>query len=151
MALTSIRQQILTAIKTRLQTITVANGYETDIGSNVNVWHTTDFQETELPAIDLRDPAEEVETRGGNHICTLSIEIEAKVSGTTSDVSMRDIIADIIKAVGIDSTFSGLVQDTRPVSNESFGFNQNSKKVASITMKFESRYIIKKFSPYTLA
>ena len=147
----SVRQSILNAIKTRLQSITVVNGYETDIGSNVNMWHTTDFQETELPAIDLRDPAEEVETRGGNHICTLTIEIEAKVSGSASDITMRDIIADIIKAVGTDPTFGGLTQDTKPVSNDSLGFGQNSKKIASIVMTFEARYITKKFSPYNLA
>lgn len=147
----SIRQQIVSAVETRLKTIKVVNGYETDIGLNINVWQTTDFQESELPAIDVRDPSEEVDVRGGNHICNLTIEIEAKVSGTTSAAAMRDIIADTIKAIGTDPTFGGLAQDTRPVTNDSFGFGQNSKKIASIVMTFEARYITKKFSPYSLA
>lgn len=151
MALTSVRQQIIDAVETRLKTIKTANGYETDIGLNVNVWHTTDFQETELPAIDIRDVSEVMEVRGGNHICTLTVEIEAKVSGSASGVTMRDILADIIKAVGTDSTFSNLVQETRPLQNDSFGFGKNDKLIASILMTFEMRYLVKAFKPYTLA
>lgn len=151
MALTSVRQQIVDAVETRLKTIKTANGYETDIGLNVNVWHTTDFQETELPAIDIRDVSEVMEVRGGNHICTLTVEIEAKVSGSASGVTMRDILADIIKAVGTDSTFSNLVQETRPLQNDSFGFGKNDKLIASILMTFEMRYLVKAFKPYTLA
>ena len=151
MALTSVRQSIVNAVETRLKTIKTANGYETDIGSNINVWQVVDFQETELPAIDIRDTAESVEVRGGNHVCTLTVEIEAKVSGATSGVVMRDILADIIKAVGTDSTFSGLVQDSRPLQNESFGFGKRDKTIASILMTFEMRYLVKAFQPYTLA
>lgn len=151
MALTSIRQQLIDALETRLKTIQVANGYETDIGLNVNVWHTTDFQESELPAIDIRDVSESVEVRGGNHICTLTVEVEAKVSGSTSGVTMRDILADIIKAVGTDSTFTNLAQDTRPLQNDSFGFGKQDKSIASIQMTFEMRYLVKAFKPYTLA
>jgi len=147
----SIRQQIIDAVETRLKTIKVANGYETDIGLNVNVWHVTDLQEPELPAIDIRDTSESIEVRGGNHICTLTIEIEAKVSGASSGVSMRDILADIIKAVGTDPSFSGLVQETKPLQNDSFGFGKQDKTIASILMTFEMRYLVKAFKPYTLA
>ncbi len=146
----SIRQQIMSALKTRMQTITTGNGYVTNIGSNVFEWRTTDFQVSELPAMDIRDTGEEVEVRGGNHIYTLTVEIESKVSGATSGADMRDIMADIIKAIGTDTGFSNLVQDTKPVQNESTGLGQNDKKIGSILMTFEMRYLTKAFTPFTL-
>lgn len=135
----------------RMKTILISNNYETDIGSNVNEWRSTDLQVSELPAMDIRDTGESVEVRGGNHVCTLTVEIEVKVSGSTAGTVARDIIADIIKAIGTDTTFSSLVQETRPIQNEAIGFGQNDKKIASVLMVFEVRYLTKAFAPYNLA
>lgn len=134
-----------------METILTTNGYETDIGGNVFEWHTTAWEESELPALDIRDIGETVEVRGGNHSYTLTIEIEAKVSGTTSGTIMRDIVGDILKAVGTDTKFSGLIQNTRPLQIESFGFSQQDKRIASILITFELSYVTKAFSPFVLA
>jgi hypothetical protein len=147
----SIRQQIVSAFKTRIQTIKISNGYETNIGNNIFEWKTTDFQESELPGADIRDTGEEVEVRGGNHIYTLTIELEAKITGATMATQARDIIADCMKAIGVDPRLGGLVQETKPVNNESLGFEQKDKKIGSLTMKFTLTYITRAFSPYTLA
>jgi hypothetical protein len=144
----SKRQQIMTALITRLQTITVANGYETDIGANVNEWHVTNFEEAELPAVDVRDTTESVEVRGGNHDYTLSIQIETKVSGTTAAAKMRDVIGDVIKAIGTDPSLGSLAQNVRPVQNEIAEIDQKDKRIASILQVFELRYITKAFKPF---
>lgn len=147
----SIRQQIVDAILTRMQTILIVNGYETDLGNNVFEWRTTDLQESELPGLIVRDVSEDVAVRGGNHVCTLNIEVEAKASGTTSATVIRDIIADITKAIGTDINFSNLVQETEPVENESLGFEQKDKKFSGATMRFNCVYVTNAFDPYNLA
>ncbi len=144
----SIRQQIMTALITRLQTITVANGYETNVGDNVNDWHVSNFQETELPAMDVRDANESTEVRGGFHQNTLSVEIETKVSGTTSATIMRDIIADVVKAIGTDTSFGGLVQNVLPVQNTTVELDQKDKRIASILQSFDIIYLTEAFKPF---
>ncbi len=138
----------MTALITRLQTITVSNGYETDIGSSVYEWRVMNFEETELPAMDVRDKGETVEVRGGNHDYTLSIEIETRVSGSTAATTMRDIIADVMKAIGTDSSFNSLVQNTKPVQNEIVEIDQKDKRISSVLQTFEVKYLTKAFKPY---
>ncbi len=46
----SKRQQIISAIKTGLQSITIANGYETDLGSSIYEWRLAEYQSMELPS-----------------------------------------------------------------------------------------------------
>lgn len=147
----SIRQQIVTAILARMSTITTANNYETDIGNSVHEFRQTDFQESELPAMDVRDVSESVEKRGGNDIFSLSIEIEAKTLGSTSGTQARDIIADISKAVGVDSSFGNLAQDTLAIRNDILSSDKNNRQISSILMAFEVRYITKSNAPYNLA
>lgn len=144
----SIRQQIMTALIIRLQTITIANGYETNVGGNVNDWHVSNFEETELPAMDVRDVNESTEVRGSLHQNTLSIEIETKVSGTASATTMRDIIADVVKAIGTDPSFSGLAQNIVPVQNATVELDQKDKRIASVLQSFDILYLTTAFKPY---
>lgn len=147
----SVRQDVVTDLLTRLATITTANGYETDIGSNVDEHRTTDWQESELEGIDVRDPSEDVEIRGANHAMTIHFEIEAKTTGGTSPEKVRDIIADVTKAIGLSPKFSSSVQDIKPVENESMNFNKKDKLFGSVLMKFDVRYVTKAFTPFSLA
>ncbi len=152
----SIRQQIVDALETRLKDILVAKGYKTDLARNIFIWRTTDLQESELPALVVRDMPEDVIVRGTNHEYTLTFELEAKIKNSPITAMIpakeaREVIADVIKAIGVDPNFSNLVQGTRPVSNESLSIEQKDKKVASLIMKIEIRYVTKRFAPLTLA
>lgn len=152
----SIRQQIVNSLTTRLEGILVNKGYETNLARNIFEWRTTDFQESELPGLVVRDTNEDVVVRGSNHEYTLTFELEAKIKNSpptalTTAIESRKVIADIIKAIGVDPNFDDLVQDTRPVSNDSLNLEQKDKKVASLIMKIEIRYLTKRFSPFTLA
>ncbi len=146
----SIRQQIIDALKTRLEDVTTINVNETEVGSNIFEWRTTDWQESELEGINIRDTNESVEVRGGNHACSLDIELEAKVAAGTSPAKSRAVIADVTKAIGSDPRFGGLVQHTTPVENE-MDIEQKDKKFSTILMKFNLKYVTKAFSPFTLA
>ncbi len=144
---TSIRQSIIDSIITRLQTITIANQYETDLGNNVFEWRETDIELLDLPCVVLRDPSESVVARGGNHHYSLEIELEAK--SLASDTALvRNIIADITKAIGVDPNFDSLVYQTTPVENETLEIEHKGKLFSSITMKFEVNYSTQAFKPY---
>ncbi len=145
----SRRQQIIDQIKTLLATITVANGFKTNTGSNVFEWKSIDFQDTEIPGIDVRDPSEDVETRGGRHFYTLAIEIEAKVSASSTTNQAREVLADIETLLGSNQNLGGLVHLVRPVQNELLDFEKVNNKFGSVTMRLEVQYATKAFQPYS--
>jgi hypothetical protein len=145
----SRRQRIVDQIKTLLATVSVVNGFKTEVGSNVFEWKGTDFQETEIPGIDVRDPGEEVATKGGNHYYTLTIEIEAKVSASSTTKEGREVLADIQTLLGSNQNLGGLVYIVKPVQNDLLEFEKISKKFGSVLMRFEVEYVTKVFQPYT--
>ena len=145
----SRRQRIVDQIKALLATITVANGFKTDVGLNIFEWKGIDFQDTELPGVDVRDPSEEVETIGGRHFYTLTIEIEAKVSASATTNEAREVLADIQTLMGSNQNLGGLAHLVRPVQNELLDFEKLNNKFGSILIRFEVEYATKAFQPYT--
>jgi hypothetical protein len=144
---TSVRESIVSSIITRLETILTANGYETNLGSNVFDWKVTDVQESELPCVIVKDTSEDVETRGGNHLHRLQIELEAKAPGVDRSIP-RKIIADVQKAIGVDPNFDNQVYKTEPVENETLSLEQQNKVFSSIVIKFIVNYSTLAFQPY---
>ena len=145
----SRRQQIIDKIKTLLATVTIANGYKTNVGSNVFEWKSIAFQDTEIPGIDVRDPSEEVETRGSNHFYTLTIEIEAKVSASTTTNEAREVLADIQTLMGKNLTLDNLAHLVKPIQNELIEFEKTNKKFGSVLIRLEIEYATKAFQPYS--
>ncbi len=144
----SRRQRIVEQIKTFLEGITVANGFKTNVGSNVFEWKGSNFTEADLPGIDLRDVGEDVEVQGGRHFYKLNIEVEAKVSASTSTESARDVIADVITKMGQNFNVNNLAHKITPVDNELLDFEQGNKKFGTILLRFEVEYATKAFQPY---
>lgn len=145
----SRRQRIITELLSIFKKNTKLYGHKTNLGSNVFEWKTADFQESDLPGMDLRDTGEEVEVKGLNHYYTLTIEIEAKVQASTSTAAAREVIADIMTIIGQNCSLGGLTVNIRPVENELLDFEKTNKKFGTILMKFEIQYITKAFQPYS--
>ena len=57
----SRRQRIITELISIFKKNTKLYGHKTDLGSNVFEWKTTDFQEVDLPGMELRDTEELIE------------------------------------------------------------------------------------------
>ncbi len=145
----SRRQRIINELISIFEKNKKAYGHKTNLGSNVFEWKATDFQETDLPGMNLRDPNETVEVKGLNHYYTLSIEIEAKVQASTSTEITREVIADIMTIIGQNSTLDDLVVNIRPIENELLNFEKAAKTFGTILMMFEVQYITKAFQPYS--
>ena len=104
----TIADRIVTAIVTRLQTISVANGYTTEAGANVFTDRQgLDSEAVTYPAIlvfDLEEESEELVNRRQRNRMTLQIV------GFAKDVDVRPLIGDIKASVfdATDTTLSGL-------------------------------------------
>ncbi|MCP4989332.1 MAG: hypothetical protein GY928_25735 [Colwellia sp.] len=149
MATYSKRQQIMTELLSIFSKLTKLYGHQTNLGSNIFEWKTIDFQSTELPGIDVRDTSEIVETRGGRHYYTLTIELEAKVSASTSTAVAREVLADIQTLLACNQNLGGLVHLVKPVQNELLNFERVNNKFGTVSMTLEVEYATKAFQPYT--
>jgi len=144
----SRRQKIITEFFSVFTKLTKLYGHRTNLGSNVFEWKSTPFQETDLPGISIRDTGEEVVVRGLQHVYTMSLELEARVSASTSTAMAREVIADIMTVIGQNCTLDGLIVNITPVSNSLLDFEQANKKFGTISMEFTVQYITDKFKPY---
>lgn len=138
----SRRQQIIEALNSILSTIV-------SLGGNVFEWKGSDFQESDLPGIDIRDVSEEVEIKGQRHFNKVTIELEGKVSASTSTQQARDVMADIIAKMGEKFNINNLAHKITPLDNELLDFEKGNKKFGTILIRFEIEYSTKAFQPYS--
>ena len=141
------RQQICTAIDTALRTIQKSVGYETDLGNHVFEWRSTPLEEGELPALIWRDTDEPVEDTIGAHLHRMVLEVELLAAGNASPATLRKMIADVVTLIGANLTWGGLAEDTKP-QIETIAVDQESRRLAGASLKFEILYTTGRFNPY---
>lgn len=136
------RQDILDAVKARLQEILVANGYRTDLGLHVFEWKTTAFAQNEMPGITYRDTEENIRPlTGGMEDVSLTVELILCVSsGSVTMANLREAIDDVVKAIHSDWSWGGLAWDTAIGPIDAFADNEGkltgTAKIVA-TVKFE--------------
>ncbi len=123
----SKRQKIVDAVVARMQTILVTNGYQTNIGANVED-SRQNWQEEELPAtsvFDLEATAEALPQNATRSIWTQPIGIRVALKKGSDVKAGRKVIADIYRAIGTDETWivsgTSLAMFTNPATE---GFQQ---------------------------
>jgi hypothetical protein len=79
----------------------------------------------------------------------LTIEIEAKVSASTSTNQSREVLADIQTLMGSNQNLGGLAHKVTPVDNELLDFEKVNNKFGSVLIRFEVEYATKAFQPYS--
>lgn len=142
-------QLIITAILAKLRTISIANGYETEAGSNIFEWRANPLEETEMPGIVLRDTFPEEVITVGAHEHTLLIELFIFTTGADAVAQARKVIADINKAMGsVDRTWGGLAEDTVPAAGGGIGTDQANKFFAVAVKPYNVIYTTEPFNTY---
>jgi len=98
--MTTIREQIIASISTRLAEIRTANGYRTECGASVHLARAK-IDPAECPAAVLWPRTEEVERSYGGNLCTMPIEVEAfSLHGDVSPVTVSEsMLADLIECL----------------------------------------------------
>lgn len=141
---TNIRQQIITKLDTLLKTIKTTAGYETNLGNSVSEW-------LEIPLTDTAGPAcayKETVTSTGKAVGLWenTMELNLFLYGNTA-TQVRQMIADVIKAIGTKKTWDGLALDTKP-AGEDVGAEQKKKLVFIARITFNITYITAYWSAY---
>jgi hypothetical protein len=139
----SIRQQIVDEIDSRFKGITA-------FGENVFGWRTNELDETELPALCYKDVSEEsINSNFGYQDFWMTIEVVIVVEeGSVSAETIRNFIADVLVAIGMDITWGNLAMLTEPISDEII-VKEDSNVIAGARIAFRIQYRIKSFNPYS--
>ena len=147
----SMRQQICTAIDTRLKTILVSGGYETNAGSNVYEFWDIALEEDELPGIIWRDGTEESEMLvTSTQDRRVNIDLTLMASGATAPSILRKMIADIEKAINVDYTWGGLAIFTNAVNIiDTFQVEHKDRRIGACRARFTILYRTGYLDSYT--
>ena len=144
------RQTIVNNLKTLLQTITIANGYYTALGSNVYLFRTIPMQADELPAVVIFDKGENIDTEGitgsvniWNRV--LNVTLQVVCAGSTVDTTVRKLITDIYKALGTDTTLTSTCIDVITTGNQ-IEIEQESKLIAGASLDIIISYRTNKYN-----
>jgi len=95
--MSTIREQIIAAITTKLADITIENGYATNVGLKVERVRPV-FQPAELPATSVIPQAETAERICGKVVCTMPVTIEGSClhGEVNPSVMAEKILGDFI-------------------------------------------------------
>jgi hypothetical protein len=142
------RQGIITALKSQLALITVAGGYNTDIGSNVDEWRLVPYDPADLPAIEIRDESSSV-IDGKNNVQNykaLNITITVyNAPSVTAATTARLHIKDVLAAIGTDTTLGNNAVDI-DIEDVSLEGSQDSDIIFSAVIKLTVGYLTEKWS-----
>lgn len=117
-----------------MNTISTANGYNSNV-KTVSVWESVAAEEADLPEILIRDTSDSMPADGVGQARLdheLSVELSAALDGKTSVADARNLVADIVKAIGTDYTFGGLAFDT--IVNSADLIADDANKVVAFAM-----------------
>lgn len=118
----SPRKDLMAAVATRFAAITVANGYQTNIGSKFKRWYVTSLDPAQLDALIVNDglfTRNSDDPNSGRHTWELTIFANIVLGpGDANPELATKAIEDVYKAIGVDPRWSGLARRTDEVSDE---------------------------------
>lgn len=148
----SVRQQIVDALDTLFKRLLRTIGYETNLGANVFWWRATPLQLSELNAILAEDTVEQTVAAIGEHLHTLTINLELwlrPASRTDAGEEARQAVADLYRAIGIDTTLGAIAQDVSPPRGvETVRAEQEGVRCFVIRTAFQVEYVTLPFNPF---
>ncbi len=145
---TTLLSQIISAIGTRFATITTSNGYNTSAGNNVHWFRDHAWGASELPGIELRHQNHKVLHEYAEAVVhQFDLEVTALVAKGTSHSGLRNLLADVVRCVGVDISWGGLADDTNLPGAE-IAVEQADKKAFGVKQTFVVEYTTGRFDPY---
>ena len=143
----SKRQDIVTAVKTRMATVTTANSYTSNVGQKVFEWQLTPVNSSDLPCILMSDPVEsnlgpppEANKNSAHRTFGLEFEVSLLLAETDQTATKARVASgDLIRAIGTDQQWGGLARRTEPVSDELM-LDAEGVRISGVRMKFTIEY-----------
>lgn len=132
---------IMAALKTRLQTILVTGGYQTNIGQRVYIWRTSELGNNEVPAILCQDT--EVDHDNGQIMGmtrhSMTVDILVVQNGATVEADARKARADLRKCLHGFETMGGLV-NSLTITKSTLEMKQYEDKIAGASAQLLIEY-----------
>jgi hypothetical protein len=141
------RQAIIDAIETRMATITTPT-FRTTLGSSVAVWKRNKFAANRLPGLNIKDTSDDQQADAEDESLTLhrmTVDLQAiGKDGATTDELVREMIADIEQAIGVDESWGGLADRTVIVRNVT-DVAQDEETIGGATITLEIQFTTERF------
>lgn len=147
------RQKIVDKIVTLCEGISVAGGYQTDIGTVVGDW-VQHYEEHELPAISVCDLEEDVQSDMNDEhidIYRMAVVIRVQFSADTRPQEARKAVADVLKAIGTNRrlTDSGTPLAYRlDLRRTGFVQSEEAMQIAAANIELDIYYHTTKWNYY---
>jgi hypothetical protein len=135
---TSVRRLIVAAIVTQLKTITIGNGYNTEIGTSVVDWSIGTIDQADLPQIEVKDPSEVSERRGTLDYAELQIEIVGRIVDTLDNA--RNLLTDITEAMKVGPAYPSNVYLSTLIEKPELLPDEKDKHAVKVTLAYEVKY-----------
>lgn len=146
--MSTVRQQIVDAIDTRLKLI--APGHQFTLPSGVHTcgstilgvyqWRKVPFSANQVPAIEFRDTDADTEPGPSTqHEHKLQIELDIFFKGGTALADGRTALADVIAAIGSDPRWGGLARWT-DIASPNINMDQAGDIIAGVQLNFTVSY-----------
>jgi hypothetical protein len=149
----SIRQKICAAVLAGHLTILKSNGYNSDLGKQMEEWRGTDFNIDDIlpgsPGGTIADTLEEDSekvTLHQDHDLTFELTVVLAEADQTPKIA-RQVIADTFKILGVDRTWGNLAYRTLAGKTE-MDVSQDKKKIMGFRRTFKVVYRTRNFDPY---
>lgn len=139
--MSSQRATIIGLLVIKLQTITVANGYSTAIGTKVYPWRKTPLGESELPCLIVQDMDinRDLSAVLGMSRNTMNVEIVGLLSGSATAANARALEYDLITCLHGYETLGGCASFMQ-VDRSSITMEQNENIGGAVTMTLSIEY-----------
>jgi hypothetical protein len=153
----TIRQKIVDEIRRRLAAITIANGYETDLGLGpIDEW-PIGYQDDELPALGVFDLVNVMVKEYADEkaiINRLPIQVRIFLKREPTPATVRKMLADTQRAVVHDPTtgtrdytLGGLAVDTLP-EEEGFIVPADTFQIDGAAVGFAVQFLSEPFNAF---
>jgi hypothetical protein len=146
----TIRQQLVEAVIAAIKSISVAHGYQTELGTRpVKDWPRR-YDAKDLPAVGVHDltvTSDKENPDSRKQTNDLPIQVRIYTAEATPAATLRQYIGDVIKAVGVDPRWGGLAWDTSP-NDDGFIVPDGAFEAAGAAVQFTVHYLSNPFDAY---
>ena len=148
----TIRERIISAIVNRCSVITVANGYNTDIGGNVLRAKVTLGKDEPPAAVVFPEPEESSRKYGKQH-CVMPVRVEgtAYYGSDNPSVAAERILGDLIKCIcggTLSDVTGGLADDVEYTGGGTDEYPDAGEKLIGASAVFNIKYKTVAGDPY---
>lgn len=149
-----IKQKITKLLFSKLKQIRVENGYQTNLGSNVEQWRIGDFDPAKLPSATLNSVNSQWSSQvSSRHQWSVDYEIEALARAESDPASVLDNLeADLMVALGSEPRLES--QNIAPnsrfqITDCEHQVKMADKRIVGIRLRLTASFSTKLWDPYT--